>query len=137
MRSVVEAFGNADFRPLLDALDENVVWKSAATQKDGPFRFGGAYVGKASVIELLSRLSTAYFFKNVAAKEIISSGEVLWGLFDLEATYLPVDHSASSPKPLQIEMAMRWRVRGGKIVEVSSFLDTALLLALQRQQTRE
>jgi hypothetical protein len=41
MKTAVEAWGNADLRPLKDALHQDVVWKSASTVENGAFLFGG------------------------------------------------------------------------------------------------
>jgi len=132
MRTVVEAWGNADMRPALDALDENVVWKSASSCEGGVFRFGGTYRGRANVVALLSTLSTRYFFRQYVAKEIISKGEVVWGLFEMQGSYLPVGGHESDRKLIDLETAFRWRIRNSKILEAQSFFDTAALLVQQR-----
>jgi ketosteroid isomerase-like protein len=126
MKTVVEAWGKADMRPFYDALHDDIVWKSAAAVWDDRMRFGGAHEGRANVIALLSKLATWYFNAGCKAKEIISSGEVVWGLFDVAGSYAPVD--GGPPKVLNLEMAFRWRVRDGKILEAQTFFDTARLL---------
>jgi ketosteroid isomerase-like protein len=133
MRTVIEAWGEADVGPVREALDENVVWKSASSCDVGTFRFGGIYRGRANVLTLLSTLSTSYFFRRYSAKEIISNGEVVWGLFDVEGTYLPPGARESERKPIHFETAFRWRIRKGKILEAQSFFDTAALLFQQRE----
>jgi ketosteroid isomerase-like protein len=135
MKFVVEAWGHADMRPVFDALDENVVWKSASTFDDGTFRFGGEHHGRANVIALLSKISTAYFFKEYETKEVVSKGEIVWGLFVVKGRYAPLGSGMAS-QPLLFDTAMRWRVRGGKILEAQTFFDTAALLAQQGQLPR-
>ena len=131
MKTAVEAWGRADLRPALDAFDENIVWKSASTRDGGVLRFGGVYIGKTNVIALLSKLSTRYFFQRYTAKEIISKGEIVWGLFDVYGNYLPASGHAQAQKPIALEMAFRWQVRDGKILEAQCFFDTAALLIQQ------
>ena len=131
MKTVIEAWGQADLRPLFDALDENIVWKSASTARIGALRFGGEYRGRVSVVELLSSLSTTFYFARYTAKEIISKGEVVWGLFDAVGTYIPVGSTDRTRNPLTFETAIRWRIRNGKILEAQNFYDTAAMLAQQ------
>ena len=133
MKTVVEAWGEADIRPALNALDENVVWKSASSCEGGVFRFGGTHYGRANVVALLSTLSTNYFFGRYVTKEIVSRGDVVWGLFDMQGDYLPSRGQESDRKTFKLETAMRWRIRDGKILEAQSFFDTAALLVLQRE----
>jgi ketosteroid isomerase-like protein len=133
MKTVLEAWGQADLGPAYEAFDENIVWKSASTNEDGVFRFGGIYKGRTQVIALLSQLSTRYYFQRCVTKEIISNGEIHWGLFEAHGTYIPPGDSASAGKPINVETAFRWRIRNGKILEVQSFFDTAALLAQQGQ----
>jgi ketosteroid isomerase-like protein len=42
MRKVVAAFGNSDLQLLLDAIHEDIVWKTAS-KHEGVFRFDGQY----------------------------------------------------------------------------------------------
>jgi ketosteroid isomerase-like protein len=135
MKTVVEAWGHADMRPVFAALDDDVVWKSASTVDDGRFRFGGEHRGRDNVLALLSKISTAYFFSEYETKEIVSKGEVVWGLFVVKGSYAPVA-SGKVPVPLAFDTAMRWRVRNGKIIEAQTFFDTAALLAQQGQLPR-
>lgn len=131
MKTVLEAWGQADLAPVLDALDENVVWKSASSCEGDAFRFGGVYRGRGDVHALLSRLSTNYFFQRYVTKEIMSKGEIVWGLFEVHGSYLPTGGRERDRKLIHFESAFRWRVQGGKILEAQSFFDTAALLVQQ------
>jgi ketosteroid isomerase-like protein len=131
VKNVVQAWGEANLAPTLEALDENIVWKSAATHDDGTLSFGGVYMGKASVITLLAKLSTRYFFQRYVAKEIVSNGEIVWGLFEVHGHYIPPGGRLADRKPVNFETAVRCKVRDDKIVEVQSFFDTASLLRQQ------
>lgn len=134
MRKVIAGFEKSDLQPLLDALHDDVVWKSAS-KKPGMFRFGGNYQTKLGVIEALSQISMDYTVQHMWPKEITTCGDVVWGLFDVETAYDPMDpdpmaaSTSAQEKMIQLEMAIRWRLKDGKIIEHQSFLDTALLLA--------
>lgn len=131
MRNVLESWGKADVRPFLDALDENIVWRSADTTGAATGRrFGGRYDGRAGILEHLSQLSTTYFFESCEAKEIISRGEIVWGLFVVRGSYAP-NGPKGVRKPFAFDTAYRFRVRDGKILEGQAFYDTAALVSLQ------
>ncbi|MGD0192037.1 MAG: nuclear transport factor 2 family protein [Rhizomicrobium sp.] len=131
MKTVVEAWGQADFGPIRDAIDDNIIWKSASIGQGAAFRFGGVYNGKVEVMTLLSELSANYFFQRYTAKEIISKGDIVWGLFDSYGNYIP--SGGRKRKSITLETVFRWRIRGGKIVEAQTFFDTAALLAQQEE----
>lgn len=62
MREVAEAFESGDLRPLFDAIDPAVVWRSGAAADSG-LRFGGTYNGRAGVPEITSQLAAGYLFR--------------------------------------------------------------------------
>ena len=124
MRRVATAFEKGDLEPLFEAIDDHTVWKTASALSD-MFRFGGEYKKRIGITEVLSRIATAYVFRRFEPMEIVASGEIVWGLFQVEADYRPTG------KKLKVEMAVRWRVRNGKIAEHQGFLDTASLLRQQ------
>lgn len=134
MRKVAAGFERSDLTLLLDALHEDVVWKSASKQP-GMFRFGGNYQTKPGVIEALSQVTMDYTVHHMWPKEITTSGDVVWGLFDVEMAYDPMDTDpvAASPsgqeKMITLEIAIRWRLKDGKIIEHQTFFDTASLLS--------
>ena len=130
MRSIVAAFANSDLRPLLNHLDENVVWKSASRFADGPFSFKGDYKNKAGVLEVLSNISRDYTFIRMDPKEIFSKGDVVWGLFDVSLRYDPKGKSHDA-KIIRMDFAIRWQLKDGMIVEHQAFFDTAYLLMQQ------
>ena len=131
MKTVVEAWGEGDLGPLRAALHDDVVWISAASEWDERIRSGGVHRGRANVIALFAKMATAYTNANARTKEIISSGEIVWGLFDVRGRYS--GERDQPDKNIASEIALRWRIRGGKIIEAQTFFDTAGLLALQGQ----
>ena len=128
VKSVGEAWGNADMQPLLNALDDEIVWKSGTANETGQLRFGGDYRGRVEVLELFSQLATTYSFLKCTAKEIISGGEIIWALFEADVTFIPQAGAQRDSRVRTLELAFRCRVRNGKILEAQTFFDTAPLL---------
>jgi len=128
MKDCIEAWGQGDLAPVRSALHDDVVWISAATDWDDRLRSGGVHRGRANVLTLLAKIATGYITSACRAKEIVSHGEIVWGLFDFRGRYID-----NANKPVGIEMAFRWRILGGKIVEAQTFFDTAGLLGQQGQ----
>ena len=129
MRTVVAAFARSDLRPLLNALHDDVVWKSA-TKQEGLFRFQGEYRNRSGVSEVLSNISMDYTFQQIEPKEILAVGDVVWGYFDVKLRY-NAKGKVPEPKIVQLDMAIRWRLRDRKIIEHQAFFDTAHLLMEQ------
>jgi len=134
MRHVVKSFEETDLEPLIEALHDDVVWKSASKQEN-VFRFGGDYYSKLGVLDALSHILMDYTIHHMRPREILASGNVVWGLFDVELDY---DHKGIDPvgksdqnKAIELEVVIRWRLRDGKIIEHQSFFDTASLLIQQ------
>jgi len=130
MLSVVEAWGRADMGPIRECLHDEIVWKSGSTVRGGCFVFGGVYRGRREALAHFAKLSTAYFFSGYEAKEVISSGEIVWGLFVARGLYRPTT-SRDVEKQFEFETAFRFRVRDGKILEGQVFFDTLALLSQQ------
>jgi ketosteroid isomerase-like protein len=129
MRTIVAAFEKSDLQPLLNALHEDVVWKSAS-KREGLFSFHGEYRNRAGIQEVLSNISKDYTFHHMKPKEILAIGDVVWGLFDVGARY-DAKGKAAKPATVQLEIAIRWRLKDGKIIEHQAFFDTAHLLMQQ------
>ena len=129
MRRVTAAFAESDLQPLFDAIHEDIVWKSAS-QQDGIFRFGGEYTNRAGLLLILGNLSKTYTFYRFEPKEIIASGQIVWGIFDVGLHFDPKG-TGEPKKHVALEMAIRWRLKDGKIIEHQAFFDTASLLVQQ------
>jgi ketosteroid isomerase-like protein len=133
MRTIVAAFEKSDLKPLLDALHEDVVWTSAS--KDQFFSFHGTHTGRSGVMKVLSNISRDYTFQHMKPKEVIAVGDVVWGHFDVSLRYEPKGKGIG-PKHIQLDMAIRWRLKDGKIIEHQAFFDTAYMLVKQRTALR-
>jgi len=129
MRRVTAAFEKSNLEPLLDALHDDIVWKTASNQ-EGVFRFGGEYKGRPGVLDVLSKIAMDYTFRRLTPKEIFAQDEVVWGLFDAA---LAIDPKGAwvPANTVNLEMVLHWRLKDGKIIEHQAFFDTAALLMQQ------
>jgi ketosteroid isomerase-like protein len=131
MRSVAQAFSEGDLRPLLEAVDSDIVWKSGAALDSG-LPFAGIYAKRSGVLEVTSRLGANYTFRTFAPRGVVTDRDIVWGLFDVEGSFLGgADRAHRIEHPFRLEMVIQWRLRNGKIVEHQSFFDTASLLMQQ------
>ena len=131
MRTIVAAFEKSDLRPLLNALHDQVVWRSAS-RYEGPFSFKGDYRNRAGVLAVLSHISKDYTFQSMKPKDVTASGDIVWGLFDVGLRYDAKGRSTDSAA-VQLDIAIRWKLKDGKIIEHQAFFDTAHLLIQQGQ----
>lgn len=129
MRRVAAGFEKSNLQPLLDAMHEDIVWKTASKQ-EGVFRFGGEYKGRPGVLDVLSKISLDYTFQRLTPKEILATDDVVWGLFDAALSFDPKGQSVPS-NSVNLDMAIHWRLKDGKIIEHQAFFDTAALLMQQ------
>jgi ketosteroid isomerase-like protein len=131
MRKVAAGFEKSDLQPLLDAIHDDIVWKTA-TKHEGLFRFAGEYKNRPGVLDILSKISMDYTFHHLRPIEILAGEDVVWGHFDVGLSYDPKGNSEfGAVKAINLEMAIRWRLKDGKIIEHQGFWDTASLLIQQ------
>jgi ketosteroid isomerase-like protein len=126
MRVVTAAFEAGDLRPLLSAVHKDIVWK-AASPRTNLFRFGGVHQKREGVLDVTAQIAMDYVFRRFKPREILARGDVVWGLFDVEADF-EFQSGKPGPKPVRLEIAIRWRLKDGKIIEHQAFFDTASLL---------
>ena len=134
MCKVVAGFEKSDMGPLLDVMHDEIVWKSA-NRYDALFRSKGEYRTRPRVVELLTDLFRNYRFHRFEPKEIVAIGDVVWGHFDVVLSFEP-KRSGIVSKQVDLEIAIRWRLKDDKIIEHQSFFDTASLLIQQSQLAR-
>jgi ketosteroid isomerase-like protein len=126
MRRVAAGFEKSDLQPLLDAIHDEIVWKTA-TKHEGLFRIDGEYKNRPGVLDVLSKISMDYTFHHLRPIEILAGGDVVWGHFDVGLSYDPKG-KVGVVRAINLEMAIRWRLKDGKIIEHQGFWDTASLL---------
>ena len=129
MRTVAAGFERSDLRPLLAALHEDIVWRSAS-RVGGPFSFEGDYRHRTGVVEVLSNIARDYTFLSMTPREITAKGDTVWGLFDAVVRF-DRKGTIAEPRTVALEIAIRWRLKDGKIAEHQAFFDTAYLLQQQ------
>lgn len=131
MRTVTAAFEVGDLRPLAAAVHKDIVWKSASS--DGNlFRFAGVRERGSGVVEVTGEIASEYLFQRFQPREITAKGDIVWGLFDAVVKYQPVGDRRVYPLAV-LEIAIRWRIQDGKIIEHQTFFDTAALLQQRRE----
>jgi ketosteroid isomerase-like protein len=130
MRKVAAGFEKSDLQPLLDAIHDDIVWKTA-TKQEGLFRISGEYKNRPGVMIVLSNIAMDYTFHHLRPIEILAGGDVVWGHFDVGLSYDPKGKGKGAVKTVNLEMAIRWRLKDGKIIEHQGFWDTASLLIQQ------
>jgi ketosteroid isomerase-like protein len=123
MKRVAAGFEVADLRLLFDAIDDEIVWKSAM-KSVGPFRFGGIYHGRNGIVQVMSQVAAAYTIRHFKPQEIVSSGDTVWGLFGFEGLHRAAGGAAEAVRPVRFDFAARWRLRRGRVVEHQGFFDT-------------
>lgn len=134
MRRVTAAFAVGDLRPLAMAIHKEIVWKTASPTL-GLFRFSGVHERRIGVMEVTSEIASEYVFRRMKPIEIVAQGDIVWGLFDAEVKYQPVGNELIYPLQ-QLDIAIRWRIKDGKIIEHQAFFDTAALLEQRRSPKR-
>lgn len=123
MLSVFAGLKDSDLGPLFDAIHPDVVWKVTAPKEF--FRFGGTYCGLAGIREYTALLFSRYHFVRFQPKNVTAKGDQVFGLFEAEAKHRP------SGRYVKSDIAVRWTVRDGKVVEHQGFFDTAGVLLQQ------
>ncbi len=110
-------------------MHDEIVWKTASKQ-EGVFRFGGEYRGRAGLLTVLSQLAMDYTFRRLTPKEILASGDTVWALCDAVLSFDPKGKSMTA-NTVDLEIAIHWKLKDGKIIEHQAFFDTAALLIQQ------
>lgn len=120
VKRVLHALGANDMRPLISSLADNVVWKSNSLSSY--FRFGGLYLNRAGVLDLLAKVSSEFSFSHFDVDKIAACGDEVWAICNVKIYEHATKRSAAS------RMALFVVVRDGKILSYESFFDTAWLL---------
>ena len=129
MRRVAAAFEKGELQPLMESIHPDIVWKSASNDT-GLFRFAGPHRDRSGVLDVTAKIAMEYTFLRFRPREVIAKGDVVWGLFDAEVSYQPFN-LGEARKTAAMEIAIRWQLKDGKIIEHQAFFDTAKLLVEQ------
>ncbi len=101
MKQAVEALSRGDATPYEAVLHEDVVWCAPDS---------AMHQGREEVAALLKKIADATAAPCLA-REIVSRGEVVWGMFD----------AARDDATGATSVLVRWRLRDGKIVHAQTF----------------
>jgi hypothetical protein len=101
MREVAEGFSAADLRPLFDAIDDDIVWRSGSTIV-GALPFGGVYRGRRGIVQYTSELAHAYSYQHFRPKEIDGRRAIVWGWFEVTGECVPAIGGAAFVRPLPL-----------------------------------
>jgi ketosteroid isomerase-like protein len=123
VRRFLSAYVQGDHETALGLLDDEAVWTLNALP--GHFRFGGRWVGKTKVHEGLSLVAADYTIHRYDIVHLMGEGETVWTTSKLLVT------QRKTGKELLFEIAGRWKLRDGKIVEATEYFDSAAVLNQQ------
>ncbi len=115
------AFGRGDVQTILDRLDDNVVW--TAVYGSGPHvPYGGERRGKAVIGQFFKQVAENVNFSRFEPQEFIASGDKVVTLGHYTAT-TPIG------KSFDLDFAMVFTLRDGKVVRFQEFTDVAAINA--------
>ena len=124
MRKVVAGFAKSDLQPLLDAIHEEIVWKTAQGRKASSASTGNISIAPACWMSF--RISMDYTFHHLKPKRF-QRRRCRTGTFDVSLLFDPKGKTGLQ-KPIKLEIAILWRLKDGKIIEHQGFWDTASML---------
>jgi len=115
------AYLQGDLQPLMAIISDDFVWDSNARRAQ--FRFGGVFKGRVGLQEALSLIASEFAMLKYDVREIVGEGDTLWALSDVILS----EHKTG--KRAAFRLANRWEFRGGKLISLTEFFDTAGVLA--------
>ena len=117
VRGAYDAFARGDIPTVLGFLSPDVEW----TEAEG-FPYGGTYIGPQAVLEgVFMRLGTEWDGFAAVPDEFIDGGDTVVALGKYSGTY------KATGKSFQANFAHVWRVREGKAVRFTQYVDTLLV----------
>jgi len=123
VRRITRGLATNDMRPLIAALDDNVVWMSNSLPPY--FRFGGEHLKRAGVLDLLAKVSAEYAFHRYEIDEISETGNDIWAICEVVAHHRPTDRNVTG------RIIFHMVFRDGKLASYEGFFDTASVLQQQ------
>ena len=117
VQGVYDAFAKGDVPGVLGFLDPDVEW----TEAEG-FPYGGTYVGPDAVLQgVFMRLGTEWDGFAAVPGEFIDGGDAVVVLGQYSGTYKATGKSFRAP------FAHVWKVREGKAVRFTQYVDTLVV----------
>ena len=119
-RRIVRGLATNDLRPLIELLDDDVVWISHAPPPY--FRFGGEHRGRIGAMELLAKIFNDFSFVRYENDGLVQLADEVWAVNNIVIHHKPMNRSAT------LRLAFRMTFRNGKLVRYEGFFDTASAL---------
>ena len=117
VRGVYDAFARGDIPAVLGFLSPHIEW----TEAEG-FPYGGTYVGPEAVLNgVFMRLGTEWDGFAAVPDEFIDGGDTVVALGAYGGTY------KATGKSIQADFAHVWKVRDGKAVRFTQYVDTLII----------
>jgi ketosteroid isomerase-like protein len=121
VRSLYDAFAVGDVPGFLAKLDARVVWNEA---EGFPYSDANPYIGPEAIVAgVFARLGRDWSDFHVQVGEIVGGPDVvtMFGRYR--------GRSLKSGRPLDVQCAHTWWLRGGKVVRFQQMVDTARVAA--------
>jgi uncharacterized protein len=124
VQSAYEAFGRGDMAALAEVMADDIEWVDSGDPDDDPN--AGTFKGKEAVLGWFGGLASTRDYTTFEPREFIAQDDKVVSLVYAEATVrdtgrMFVNHEAHV-----------WTFRGGKLVRVEIYLDTAAAAAAHR-----
>ena len=117
VQKVYDAFAKGDIPSVLGFLTPDIEWTEAAG-----FPYGGTYTGPKAVLEgVFMRLGSEWNGFAAVPDEFIDGGETIVALGKYSGTY------KSTNKSFQANFAHVWKIKDGKAVRFTQYVDTLLV----------
>lgn len=117
VKAIYDAFAKGDVPTFLGHLDPGIVWNEA---EGFPYADRNPYVGiDALVAGVFGRLAEDWADFRVVPREIVGGPEVVTVLGRYQGT------CKATGRPLDVQCAHTWWLRGGKAVRFQQMVDTA------------
>jgi hypothetical protein len=117
LRNAYESFAAGDVPAVLALFDDAIVWTTPDSVE-----YGGTFRGPAGVGEFFSHLPEHYAELSVLPDQYVEQGDTVVAI----GTHHARSHSGVS---FDLSFAHVWTVRGGKVVAMTEFFDTAKMNA--------
>jgi ketosteroid isomerase-like protein len=120
VRQGYEAFGRGDINGLLDLLDEQVLWVAPGPPE---LATSGRRTGRQAVGEFFTKVNEVFDIQRFEPKEFIVQGDRVVVLGSETARV------RASGTVLDLDWVHVFALRGGKVVSLEEFFDTAAVVA--------
>ena len=116
IRSLYEAFAKGDAPTVLAAFDPKIEWREA---EHFPYWTGAGFIGPDAVVAgVFARIPQDFDGFRIDVGRIVGAGDTVHCECRYRAT------AKATGKPLDVQAAHVWNVRGGKVTRFQQYVDT-------------